>query len=267
VPGNRYENAIHDYYRYVDGEIGRLLERLDDDTVVLVVSDHGAKPMVGGICINEWLIQNGYLVLKERPEGMVPLEKVEVDWGKTRAWAAGGYYARISLNVRGREPEGIIPPEDYEKVRDELAEAIAAITDENGVNIGSVALKPQEVYRTVRNIPPDLIVYLGDLSWRAVGSVGLDRIYTYENDTGPDDANHAQEGLFILYDPKASAGGREAEGLGQRRARHRHGGGPGHPGRGPHHPGPDGAARAAGYGGEGDRVKRPGYLKACSQKT
>jgi len=213
VPGNRYENAIHDYYRYVDGEIGRLLERLDDDTVVLVVSDHGAKPMVGGICINEWLIQNGYLVLKERPEGMVPLEKVEVDWGKTRAWAAGGYYARISLNVRGREPEGIIPPEDYEKVRDELAEAIAAITDENGVNIGSVALKPQEVYRTVRNIPPDLIVYLGDLSWRAVGSVGLDRIYTYENDTGPDDANHAQEGLFILYDPKASAGGREAEGL------------------------------------------------------
>ncbi len=213
VPGNRYENAIHDYYRYVDEEIGRLLERLDDDTVVLVVSDHGAKPMVGGICINEWLIQNGYLVLKERPEGTVPLEKVEIDWGKTRAWAAGGYYSRISLNVRGREPEGIIPPEDYEKVRDELAEAIAALTDENGVNIGSVAFKPQEVYRTVRNIPPDLIVYLGDLSWRAVGSVGLNRIYTYENDTGPDDANHAQEGIFILYDPKVSWGGREVEGL------------------------------------------------------
>ena len=212
-PGNRYEDAIKKYYQYVDGEIGGLLQMLDDDTVVLVVSDHGGKPMVGGICVNEWLIQKGYLTLKEKPAGVIPLEKAEVDWSRTRAWAAGGYYSRIFLNVQGREPQGIIPPQEYEMVRDELVEAIAAIEDENGANIGSVALKPQEAYRTVRNIPPDLIVYFGNLAWRAVGSVGLDRIHTYENDTGPDDANHAQHGLFIIYDPKASLGGRKMEGL------------------------------------------------------
>src|SRR5205085_8388014 len=63
-PGNPYEHSIRDYYEYVDKEIGQLLKEVPEDAVVLVVSDHGAKTMDGGICINEWLIQKGYLVLK-----------------------------------------------------------------------------------------------------------------------------------------------------------------------------------------------------------
>jgi predicted AlkP superfamily phosphohydrolase/phosphomutase len=211
-PGNRYESAIHDYYVHLDGQIGELLALLDDDTAVLVVSDHGGQPMMGGICFNEWLKQEGYLVLEHQPDGVVPLEKCEVDWSKTKAWGSGGYYARLFLNVKGREPEGIIDPADYEKVRDELAERIAAITDPEGNNIGSVAFKPQEIYKEVNNIAPDLIVYFGNLSWRSVGSLGLNRIHTFENDTGPDDANHAQQGMYILYDPK-----RQGQGIGLRR--------------------------------------------------
>jgi predicted AlkP superfamily phosphohydrolase/phosphomutase len=53
----------------------------------------------------------------------------------------------------------------------------------------------------VRNIPPDLIVYFGNLDWRSVGTVGTGSTWTSENDTGPDDANHAQHGIFILHDP------------------------------------------------------------------
>jgi predicted AlkP superfamily phosphohydrolase/phosphomutase len=210
--GNPYENAIHDYYVHLDGQIGERLALLDDDTAVLVVSDHGGQPMMGGICFNEWLKQEGYLVLEHQPDGVVPLEKCEVDWSKTKAWGSGGYYARLFLNVKGREPEGIIDPADYEKVRDELAERIAAITDPEGNNIGSVAFKPQEIYKEVNNIAPDLIVYFGNLSWRSVGSLGLNRIHTFENDTGPDDANHAQQGMYILYDPK-----RQGQGIGLRR--------------------------------------------------
>ena len=213
-PGNPYENAIHDYYVYIDQEIGKLLEALDDDTVVLVVSDHGAKKMDGGICINEWLRREGYLVLKEEPRepGLVPFEKLEVDWEKTRAWGAGGYYGRIFLNVQGREPQGVIPAGQYEQFRDELAERIRAIPGPNGEEIGTVVYKPQEIYHTVRNVAPDLIVYFGDLHWRSVGSLGHGDIYTFENDTGPDDANHAQDGLFILYDPRHNYGGREVHG-------------------------------------------------------
>jgi predicted AlkP superfamily phosphohydrolase/phosphomutase len=206
-PGNPYENAIRDYYIHLDRQIGERLELLDGDTAVLVVSDHGGQPMMGGICFNEWLMQEGYLTLEYQPEGVVPLEKCEVDWDKSLAWGSGGYYARLFLNVQGREPNGVINPADYEKVRDELIERIAAITDPEGVNIGSVAYRPEEIYREVNNIAPDLIVYLGNLRWRSVGSLGLNRIHTFENDTGPDDANHSQEGMYIYYDPEVQGQG------------------------------------------------------------
>jgi predicted AlkP superfamily phosphohydrolase/phosphomutase len=210
-PGNPFENAIRDYYVHLDQQLGERLALLDEDTVVLVVSDHGGQPMMGGICFNEWLKQEGYLTLEYQPDGIVPLEKCEIDWHKTLAWGSGGYYARLFLNVKGREPDGAIDPADYHRVRDELAERIAHITDPDGRPIGSVAHKPEEVYKTVTNIAPDLIVYLGNLTWRSVGSLGLNRIHTLENDTGPDDANHAQEGLYIYWDPH-----RQGQGQGPR---------------------------------------------------
>jgi predicted AlkP superfamily phosphohydrolase/phosphomutase len=46
-----------------------------------------------------------------------------------------------------------------------------------------------------------------------VGSIGLNALLTFENDTGPDDANHAQMGMFIYYDPKRNLGGKELKGL------------------------------------------------------
>ncbi len=59
----------------------------------------------------------------------------------------------------------------------------------------------------MRNIAPDLIVYFGDLTWRSVGTIGRDSIYTFENDTGPDDANHAQYGILIADDPRHQGAG------------------------------------------------------------
>jgi len=53
----------------------------------------------------------------------------------------------------------------------------------------------------VNGVPPDLIVYFGDLRWRSAGTVGNGTIHLRENDTGPDDANHAQEGVFIWDRP------------------------------------------------------------------
>jgi len=214
-PGNPYQDAIRNYYHTLDEQIGQLLSLLDDNTAVMVLSDHGAKKMDGGICVNEWLRREGYLVLKEEPEGtgIIPFEKVEVDWEKTTAWSSGGYYGRIFLNVQGREPSGIIPPERYEAVREELVQKLAALTDPEGRNIGTVSYKPQGIYREVRGVAPDLIVYFGNLYWRAVGSFGQHSIHTFENDTGPDDANHAEYGIYVYHDPRQSQGGRELSGL------------------------------------------------------
>jgi len=196
--GNKFENAIHDYYKEVDREIGELLAFADEGTAVLVVSDHGAKRMDGGICVNEWLLANGYLALAEKPAGATPLSKLKVDWSRTKAWGDGGYYARIFLNVAGREPNGTIAAGDYEKVRDELSTGLKAIPDENGHDIGTQVFRPEELYKEVRGVAPDLIVYFGGLYWRSVGTVGGGKIHTFENDTGPDGANHAENGIFLF---------------------------------------------------------------------
>ena len=211
--GNRFEQSIKEYYQYIDREIGELVELVGRNTVILIVSDHGAKKMDGGICINEWLIQNGYLTLKHSPEGIASIDKCEVDWSKTIAWAEGGYYGRLFINVKGREPEGVVEAEEYERIRDELATKIEAIPDEEGNPIGTKAHKPQALYREINNVAPDLLIYFGDLSWRSVGTIGSGRIHTFSNDTGPDDANHAPQGILILYDPANPGSGRELEGM------------------------------------------------------
>jgi predicted AlkP superfamily phosphohydrolase/phosphomutase len=196
--GNPFEGAMLDYYRHVDRRLGDLLALCPADTLVLVVSDHGARRMDGGICFNEWLIREGYLTLGEPVTKPTPIGKVKIDWARTAAWGDGGYYGRCFLNVRGREPSGTIDPADYEKVRSELIAKIEAITDPEGRNIGSKAYRPEDIYRKVNGVAPDLIVYFGNLSWRSVGAVGMGGIHTFENDTGPDEANHDWHGIFIL---------------------------------------------------------------------
>jgi predicted AlkP superfamily phosphohydrolase/phosphomutase len=143
----------------------------------------------------------------------MPLNKVKVDWSRTKAWGDGGYYARIFLNVAGREPQGTIAPADYENVRDELIAGLGAIPGENGREIGTKVFRPERLYRKVRGVAPDLMVYFGDLSWRSVGTIGGGKIHTFENDTGPDGANHAQYGIFVLRDKVNTHAGIRVDGL------------------------------------------------------
>jgi predicted AlkP superfamily phosphohydrolase/phosphomutase len=198
-PGNEFESAMLDYYKGVDEKLGRLLAAAaGDDTAVLVLSDHGAKRIDGGICVNEWLRREGYLTLREEPAEPTALKPDLIDWSRTVAWGEGGYYCRLFLNVAGREPEGQVAPEDYERVRTEIKEKLEALGDENGRPIGTVAHRPEELYAERNGVVPDLMVYFGDLYWRSIGQVGTGMVHVFENDTGPDDANHAHEGLYVL---------------------------------------------------------------------
>ncbi|MFN0083779.1 MAG: alkaline phosphatase family protein [Blastocatellia bacterium] len=200
-PGTPMGGVIREYYRYLDYEVGTLLELLDEETIVLVMSDHGAQRLDGGFCVNEWLVREGLLVLHEYPREITPFSRLSVNWEKTRVWSEGGYYARVFFNVRGREPQGLIDPAGYESFRDEVKAMFEATTDPENRPLRTRVFKPDEIYRTVRNIAPDLIVHFGDLYWRSIGGVGYDALHIRENDTGPDDCNHAQMGSFILAAP------------------------------------------------------------------
>jgi predicted AlkP superfamily phosphohydrolase/phosphomutase len=218
-PGSPLEHAMRDYYTVVDGLIGELIAELEPDTRVIVLSDHGAKRMDGGLCFNEWLIREGYLTLKEPPTGVTKFSPALVDWSRTKAWGDGGYYGRLFLNVAGREPQGIVPPEEVETLKAELTAKLEALGDEQGQPIGTKVYRPEEVYTARRNVAPDLIVYFGNLHWRSVGSIGHPSVWTHDNDTGPDDANHAQHGIFLMAEAgdlqtgKATPGARRLEGL------------------------------------------------------
>jgi predicted AlkP superfamily phosphohydrolase/phosphomutase len=201
-PDSPYRDVIADFYLHLDEEIGRLLELVDDQTAVLVVSDHGAQALHGGFCVNEWLVREGLLVLDEYPSEVTPFGKLKVNWERTTVWSEGGYYARVFFNVKGREPSGVIEPAEYEAFRDEMKARFEATADQHGTPLGTLVFKPQEIYQTVRNVAPDLVVHFGALDWRSIGGVGYNgTLHVRENDTGPDDCNHAQFGAFILAAP------------------------------------------------------------------
>jgi predicted AlkP superfamily phosphohydrolase/phosphomutase len=198
VPGNPFASVISDYYAVLDEEIGRILELIPDDTMVLVVSDHGAQRLDGGFCVNEWLRREGLLTLKDAPQKPTPFSNSLVDWSRTRVWSEGGYYARVFFNVEGREPNGVVPESQYEALIQEMTERLQRLPDDTGKPMGTLVFRPDEIYHAVRGVAPDLIAHFGGLYWRSIGGVGYDSLHVQENDTGPDDCNHAQFGAFIL---------------------------------------------------------------------
>jgi len=161
----------------------------------------------GGFAVNQWLIEQGLLVLNETPKEITPFSKLNVDWSKTKAWSEGGYYARVFFNVEGREPQGVIPSAEYAAFQDEMKAKFEAIVDDKGQPMNSLVFKPKEIYQNVRNVAPDLIVHFGGLYWRSIGSVGHSGLYLQENDTGPDGCNHAQYGMFLLAAPNCPLAG------------------------------------------------------------
>ncbi len=200
---------VEDYYRMLDEEIGRFLDEVPDDVRVLLLSDHGSQAMKGCFCINEWLIEKGYLTLKgPRPPPKTQIEDADIDWSRTLAWGAGGYYARIFFNVKGREPEGALAPADIPAFEARLTKELSAVVRPDGDAAGGGRSAPEG---HLPQRPGGRARSDGLLRERRVAFDRHDRVRTLfieENDTGPDDAVHSFEGIYSVSDP--------VEGRGQR---------------------------------------------------
>jgi len=214
VEDSPYQNVIRKYYQFLDKEIEALVDSFDEDTTVIIVSDHGAQAMQGGFCLNQWLIDEGYLVLKsDPPEKPTELEAAMVDWDHTRAWGTGGYYGRIFLNIEGREPNGIVTETDYNELCSEIQVKLRKVEHPEGQLLQNDILRPKDIYRQVNGVAPDLMVFFDDLRYRSLGSIGHDGIFSQTNDTGPDGANHAFDGIFISSDKSCTQKSEEITGM------------------------------------------------------
>ncbi len=198
-----YSKVIPEYYRMIDEWFGEIMKILPRDTVIVIASDHGVKAMKGAFVINQWLEEQGYLKFKEKPKKPgQDINRDMIDWNHTIAWGWGGYYARVFINLEGREPQGIVKKWEYEDIVKQLKRDIEKIRGPNGEYWNNRVYTPYELYPVVHGDAPDLMVYLDDLSWRSAGTIGWNTIYLPENDRGPDDAVHDWIGVFTIYDPE-----------------------------------------------------------------
>jgi len=212
MEAKKYGDAILNIYKKVDNSIERLLKHIDDDTLLIIMSDHGAGPLYGEIRLNTWLRKNGFLFYRNRNrnlkfhylinidsivrsswsllrkltskklrgllKNMFPhiREKLEgtlfssnIDWKKTAAYSLGTY-GNIFVNLKGREPEGIVNSGlEYEQVRDKIICLLEALTHpQNGKRIVAKVYKREELYKgEFLGKAPDLIVQWRDYAYHS----------------------------------------------------------------------------------------------------
>ncbi len=122
---DRHAGAIEALYAHMDRIVGKAMRHADERTVLFVLSDHGFKSFRRGVNLNAWLEREGYLAAREGAREEAWLRGV--DWTRTRAYSFG--LAGIYLNVEGREKRGIVPGEQADSLRAEIASKLTGLRD------------------------------------------------------------------------------------------------------------------------------------------
>ncbi len=138
-----HEQLIAGLYQEMDAALGKAMKKVDSQTTLIVMSDHGFAPYYRSFNLNTWLLQNGYLALNP---GVDPAAAgdylVNVDWARTRAYGMG--LNSLYVNLRGREKNGIVAPgAEADALMNELRARLLAVTDSAGVGAGAKEGNPQ----------------------------------------------------------------------------------------------------------------------------
>jgi predicted AlkP superfamily phosphohydrolase/phosphomutase len=149
-PSAEFAHVIDDCYRRCDAVVGKALEFSDDETLFIALSDHGFNSFRRGVNVNTWLNDNGFLALRE---GVRPGEAAgdllrQVDWSRTKAYALG--LGGIYLNLKGREEQGIVAPDEGESLKAALARGLTGLPDPEHSNTP-----------TIRRVHPREAIYHG----------------------------------------------------------------------------------------------------------
>ncbi|MFQ6082154.1 MAG: alkaline phosphatase family protein [Candidatus Aminicenantia bacterium] len=154
-----FGDTIEKIYIEMDRVLAKTFKKIDKNTILIVMSDHGFTPYYRSFHLNAWLKENGYLALiNEWRQGESEFH-MNTDWSRTRAYALGlnGLY----INQIGRESEGIVQPgTEKQSLVDEIAHKLMEVRDpETGERVIHKAYKTREWYiGAYVNQAPDIIV-------------------------------------------------------------------------------------------------------------
>jgi predicted AlkP superfamily phosphohydrolase/phosphomutase len=155
VPEGR--NVIEDLYRSMDDLVGRTMEKCQrEDSLLMVISDHGFNGFRRGLDLNRWLEENGYLVFHEGRRNEEFL--AGVDWSRSRAFALG--LSGIYINLKDKFSQGIVQPgAEADALRDEIAARLTSLVDpQTGASAIKRTYVTAKVYRgPYKDHAPDLI--------------------------------------------------------------------------------------------------------------
>lgn len=142
-----YQSVIEEIYKQTDRYIGRFLHYLDEGWTINIFSDHGLltpeeeeKPLLGDAfgCNVGVMSELGFTVMKKDENGN-PIK--EIDWEKTRAVAPRG--GQININLKGRNPHGIVDPTDKYELEREIIDALYSYRL-NGKRVVAVAMRNKD---------------------------------------------------------------------------------------------------------------------------
>ena len=168
---NSKNREVEDIYCQMDRILGKVNKYCDENTVLIILSDHGFGEYKRAVHLNTWLKENRYLTLKDGESDSSELFE-NVDWSKTRAYAVG--LSGIYLNIQGRESEGIVQKKDANGLANEIAAKLSVIKDtETGRRaVKNVYLKSDIYSGPSAQAAPDLVVGF-NRGWRASWQTAL----------------------------------------------------------------------------------------------
>ncbi|MFH1755967.1 MAG: alkaline phosphatase family protein [Candidatus Latescibacterota bacterium] len=137
-----HQYAIENLYAKMDSILGVVERRIPENTTLIIMSDHGFAPFYKKFNLNTWLYQNGFLdIVDPRQLGMLPAHS-NTSWRRTRAYGLG--INSLYVNLRGREAHGIVEPDEYDALLDELEDKLLAVRDPETGGPGGEDAVPNE---------------------------------------------------------------------------------------------------------------------------
>jgi predicted AlkP superfamily phosphohydrolase/phosphomutase len=190
----QYGGALEEFYEQIDQVLGEALAKVDDDTTLLVLSDHGFAPYRRSFNLNTWLWNNGYIARKQGSIGDPNEPFADVDWSNTRAYGLGlnGLY----INMRGRERDGIVEPAQADALLREIQQKLLQVRDpKDGSSVITRVDLASEAYQGPysRTGPDALVGYNRGYrsGWKTIlGAIPPD---VFEDNTNPWSGDHCMD--------------------------------------------------------------------------